>query len=494
MMTFIKEFWKSSLLGALGALLLLYIGLLIYDGLTPSATQEVPDTDTHNAAKPPPSGAVQDLPRRVSTPQIKRVRTKANIRQNRALKSIGPILPIVDIIPAPPPLPTDVKTRLIQLRRKMVVAGTYYEIRDGEKVITEAANKRRYDVLVGDMEPEDAVNFLETHRIYNPIILDKLEPRRAIDYFYKVMVPQKEREAYARGVLARAPDNPDAQMVLLSAEPDNATAAAGYRDIVDRDPENISALNALGYRLHYDQPEEAIEYLKKANSLDSTLGFFNLGLASERLGDLKTAWLYYRKQQTIQNGDLVVLHKRAIERGNPLYKPISRTPSSIPESDATPLDIGTSPHEEMLVPVAEETPWLPELPSQERHPSENQLTDKDSQKAARAEAARAEFQRQHAAAQQELEEFRKWAESIMNAEDPIDFDDFLSKELAAHLKGGDAMFAPERTVRAYEMIERYGPEKGLQKLKEKDPELAEQMERLIEAKQPSRRNNSQNRK
>ena len=35
MMTFIKEYWKSSLLGALGALLLLYIGLLIYDGLTP---------------------------------------------------------------------------------------------------------------------------------------------------------------------------------------------------------------------------------------------------------------------------------------------------------------------------------------------------------------------------------------------------------------------------------------------------------------------------
>ena len=237
-------------------------------------------------------------------PKIKRVRTKTNTRQNRALKNIGPILPITCAIPAPPPLPADIQVRLDQIRQEMIIARTYYEIWNGEKVITEAANKRRYDALVGDMEPEDAVAFLETHGVYNPIILDKLEPRRAIGYLYKVMVHQKDREAYARSVLARDPNNPDAQMVLLSAEPDNATAAAGYRDIVGRDPENISALNALGYRLHYDQPEEAIEYLKKANSLDSTLGFFNLGLAYERLGNFKTAWLYYRKQQTIQNGDI----------------------------------------------------------------------------------------------------------------------------------------------------------------------------------------------
>ncbi len=376
----------------------------------------------------------------------------------------------------------------------MVIAGTMYEILDGEKVVTEAAHKRNFEILVGGMTPEDAVTFLETYQIYNPLILDELEPRRAIDYLYKVRARWKDRETYARGVLARAPDNPDAQMVLLSAEPDNTIAAAGYRDIVNRDPENLRALNGLGYRLHYDQPEEAIEYLKKANSLDATRGLFNLGLASERLGDVKTAWLYYRKQQTIQNGDLVELHKRAIEMGNPLYKPISRTPSSISESDEMLMDIGEMTHEQTFAPVAEETPWLPELPSQERHPSENQLTDKDSQKATRAEAIRAEFQRQQATAQQELDDFLKWAESIMNAEDTNNLDDFLSKEFAAHLNGGDAQFAPERTVRAYEMIERYGPEKGLQRLKTKDPELAEQMERLLEAKQPSRRNNSQNRK
>ena len=375
-----------------------------------------------------------------------------------------------------------------------------YEIQDGSLEITEAAHKRRYEVLVGDMIPEDAVAFLETHGIYNPIILDKLEPRRAIDYLYKVKARQKDRETYARSVLARDPGNPDAQMVLLSTEPDNATAAAGYRNIVAKDPKNIRVLNRLGYRLHYDHPEEAIQYLKKANNLDATRGLYNLGLAYERLGDVKTAWLYYRKQQTIQNGDLVVLHKRAIEMGKPLYKSISRTSSPIPESDEMLMDIGDMTHEETFAPVAEETPRLPELLPEERHTSENQPINKEDRKAARAEAARAEFQRQqtefqqHAAAQRELEEFLKWAESIMTADESIDFDDFLSKEFAAHLKGGDALFEPERTVRAFEMIERYGPKKGLQKLKEKDPELAKQMERLIEERRPPRRNNPQNRK
>ena len=330
----------------------------------------------------------------------------------------------------------------------MVIAGTMYEIRDGEKVITEAAHKRYYDVLVGGMSSEDAVTFLETYQIYNPLILNELEPRRAIDYLYKVRARQKDRETYAKSVLARDPGNPDAQMVMLSAEQDNVTAAAGYRNIVAKDPENYRALNALGYRLHYNHPEEAIQFLKKANSLDSTIGYFSLGLAYERLGNLKTAWLYYRKHQTVKNGDLVEIHKRAIEMGNPMYKPISHTPSPISESDEMLMDIGEMTHEETLTPVAEETPWLPEFSSQEHISTENQPTDKENRNSARAEAARTEFQRQQAATQRELDDFLKWAEDIMNAEVSIDF---LSQELAAHLKGGDTLFVPERTVRAYEI-------------------------------------------
>ena len=487
MNAFVKDYWKSFLLGGLGALVLICVGLPVYDRLTLDTPQEGADIDAHSTTIPPPSDVVKKKPP-VLTPHIKRVRTKMTPHQNRSPDNIGSILPITSP-ESPPLLPTEIQMRLNKIYREMVIAGTMYEIRNGEKVITEAAYKRNYEILVGDMSTEDALAFLETYQIYNPIILDKLEPRRAIDYFHKVRARWQERKAYATSVLARDPSNPDAQMVLLSAERDDTVAAAGYRDIVNRYPDDIGALNALGYRLHYDQPEEAIQYLKRANNLDSSVGFFNLGMAYERLGDLKTAWLYYRKQQTIQNGDLVELHKRAIELGRPLYKSIYDTTLPIQETDEMSLDTATISQEELAVPAAEETPWLPELPSQEYDLSDNQLTGEERQYGARAEAARAtferqqsEFQRRQAAAQQEFEEFLKWAESIMNGEESFEPEDFLTKEFAAHLKGGKTRYSPERTIRAYEMIEQYGPEEGLKRLKEKDPELAEEIELHIKSK------------
>lgn len=487
MNAFVKDYWKSFLLGGLGALVLICVGLPVYDRLTLDTPQERTDLDTHSTAIPPPSTDVRNRPP-VLTPQIKRVRTKTTPHQNRSPDNIGSILPITSP-DSPPLLPTEIQTRLNRIYREMVIAGTMYEIRNGEKVITEAAYMRRFEILVGGMSTEDAVAFLETYQIYNPIILDELEPRRAIDYLYKVRARWQEKEAYARSVLARDSSNPDAQMVLLSAEQDDTVAAAGYRDIVSRYPDDIGALNALGYRLHYDHPMEAIQYLKMANNLDSSVGYFNLGMAYERLGDLKTAWLYYGKQQTIQNGDLVELHKDAIEMGEPLYKSIYATILPIQETDEVSLDTATSSQEELSVPAVEETPWLPDISSKEHNLSDNQLTDKGRQYAARAEAARAaferqqsEFQRRQAAAQQEFEEFLKWAESIMNGEESIEPEDFLTKEFAAHLKGGKTRYSPERTIRAYEMIERYGPEEGLRRLKEKDAELAEEIELHIKSK------------
>ena len=126
---------------------------------------------------------------------------------------------------------------------------------------------------------------------------------------------------------------------------------------------------------------------------------------------------------------------------------------------------------------------------------EKQPLNKEDQKAARAEAARAEFQRQQETAQREFNEFLKWVESIMNEESPIDTNNFLTKQLEAHLKGGKTTVEPERIVRAFEMIKRYGGTKGIQRLKEKDPELAAEVERLMKEKQqPPRRNNPQNKK
>ena len=59
--------------------------------------------------------------------------------------------------------------------------------------------------------------------------------------------------------------------------------------------------------------------------------------------------------------------------------------------------------------------------------------------------------------------------------------------------GDKTEVTPERLVRAFEMIERHGRKRGLQRLKDKDPGLAAKVQRFLEEKQqPSRRNNQQN--
>lgn len=335
----------------------------------------------------------------VSTPKKFRKVTESKTTHDHD-KNLGSIFSASTHSSTPPLLPSDIQTRLDEIYQEMRITNTFFEIRNGEKVVTEAAYKRLYDALVSGMSPEEAVVFLETYQIYNPIILDKLEPLRAIGYLYKVRARWIEKESYARNVLIRDPGNIDARMVLLSAEPDDSAAVAGYRDIVTRDPGNINALIGLGYRLHYDYPDEAIQYLKKVNSLDATRGLFSLGLAYERLGDLKTAWLYYRKQQTIQNGDIVVLHKRSIERGTPLYAPVPLSSAELPVLDEASIGITADPHEATHV-HDESSTWQPEFASEERSSSEDQLmTD-----AARREAARAEAEGLYAAEQQVLTSF-----------------------------------------------------------------------------------------
>ena len=201
---------------------------------------------------------------------------------------------------------------------------------------------------------------------------------------------------------------------------------------------------------------------------------------------MKTAWLYYRRHLTLWPRDpLAGSHLSWIETGEPKYTPIYLERQPVLPRDKPSMDKGAVISKEKRNPAAKELPWFPELPPDETHPSENRPTD--------VEAARAEFERRQAAAQKEFDAFIKWAESIMAEESAIDTNDFLTKELAAHLKGGKTEVAPERLVRAFEMKERYGRTSGLERLKDKDPKLAAKVERFHEEKQqPSRRSNSPN--
>ncbi len=83
-----------------------------------------------------------------------------------------------------------------------------------------------------------------------------------------------------------------------------------------------------------------------------------------------------------------------------------------------------------------------------------------------------------------VQDFQKrLTEALRTPLNDADIDAQLEKQLPTEQRLTDTLrerFSPERLKRVSETLERYGPEEGLRKVREQDPELAEQMERLIE--------------
>ena len=82
---------------------------------------------------------------------------------------------------------------------------------------------------------------------------------------------------------------------------------------------------------------------------------------------------------------------------------------------------------------------------------------------------------EHAAAQQEFDDFLKWMQTIENATSPSELDDFLMREMALHHQGGDMRFTADRLIRAYETLNHYGETEGILRLKKIDPDIVKAM-------------------
>ncbi len=474
----------------------------------PDVAAHTPDADKTQMNLSPDSTS-HETPNVEVSRKHRPTRIKKAVHKIQALKNIVPTKHIVtipvadhdDVIDPPPPPPISLEHRRIlmlpppadlELRRTLLIdlLEAHKERWDTQTgfchVYPGAESQMQLETLIRNMNPEEAIALLEKYSWYNEAILSKVSVQRAFKYLHTIRAMGQKVNEYAEKALAENPDNFDAKMKLILSETDDAKAAAGYREILAKDPNNVGALLNLGYRTHYDDPEGALVHLIKGNKLDPTLGFRAIGLVYERLGDVKTAWLYYRKHLTLWPTDpLARSHLSWINSGKPKYTPIYLERQPVPPRDETSKDKGTVNPKEKRIPDAKEMPWFPELPPQETHLPQNQQSAD--------EAARAEFQRRHTAAQKEFDAFMKWVESIMREDAAIATNDFLTKELAAHLKGDKTEVTPERIVRAFEMFERYGRTRGLQRLKDKDPGLAADVQRFLEEKQqPSQRNNQQN--
>jgi len=226
-----------------------------------------------------------------------------------------------------------------------------------------------------------------------------------------------------------------------------------------------------------------------------------LGIAYQRLGDYKTAWVHFKKAQTLEPHPWNEVHLEAIAKGEPILSPVPRDPvSDLPlQGAALPqqksVDVPSVPNSDVFVDgfvIPEDIPASPQVPDSL---SPEELARQDAEHEAFLEMLREqeEFARRLAEEEQfradyfrEVEDFINWAESIMN-DAPIDTNNFLAKEMERHLLGEKTKFAPDRLKRGFEFINKYGRDEGIKRLQQLDPSLAKEVtQQLNERRVPPR--------
>ena len=346
------------------------------------------------------------------------------------------------ILPFPPIIDTQIQFFLLD--PDMALVGLMYKYKQGK------------------IDLDYVVEYLESQYIYDPAILKKLEPRRAFRYLAATLVSSDIVKAYAERILTKDPDNPYARARMVRYEQDNAKAAALYREILINHPDHPPTLFGLGYCLLDNSPKEAIQYLKKANRLEPTSGLISLAMAYEKLGDVKTAWFCYKKNITIRK-----LRKFESSRFPP---PQRQVDFFYPVDETNLRAIEGGRHWRSVIKLVPD-------PKQQLKKGDHQENKGVAPHMVKA------FQPVNAQQKREIQEFyqfRDWVNHIAKTNSFVHRNDFLAKEIDAHLKDGKPIFAPERIVRAYEITIRYPGKEGLQRLKKTDPEVVLEIERLMQ--------------
>ncbi len=394
---------------------------------------------------------------RVETPKKRPFLTRKRARQHAIPKKRVLPRPVSDKISSPVQLSTDINDVISPQLQPLSDANTVIFPLQLIPDIQAFLDPMHVDITLavimgkykqGKIDLEYVVDFLESQHIYKPTILEKLEPRRAFRYFNRILVSRDTVKAYAERILAKDPDNPDAQAHMVRYEKDNTKAAALYRKILIKHPNHPPTLSGLGYRLLDHSPEEALQYLKRANLLDPTLGLMGLGREYERLGDVKTAWFCYKKSITIRNRE---------------NREKEKFPPSLIHVDYFYAD------ESNLYAIEGGKYWKSAI-KLVPDPNENTI-----RKVLTFQSVNAQQEREI----REFYQFRDWVQNILSRKLVNRRSDFLIIEVERHLEGGKPMFDPERIVRAYEITTRYPGKEGVQRLKKTDPEVALEIERLL---------------
>ncbi len=187
-----------------------------------------------------------------------------------------------------------------------------------------------YEAVSDGRDMAATIQLLKEYGIYTHVVLDHMELYDAFIYVQNtanldIQVPIAMK--YAKRVVNEDPSSAEALEAWLylervtkdRQEDENYLYAA-----LEYHPNSARLLSELGSHLRHEKPEEAILYLKRANRLDSKVGDRDLGIAYQRLGDYKTAWVHLRKAADLYPNSAItgttVMFLEAIEEGAPFYR------------------------------------------------------------------------------------------------------------------------------------------------------------------------------
>jgi len=147
---------------------------------------------------------------------------------------------------------------------------------------------------------------------------------------------------YAERALAENPDSFEALLLRTDLLPPDREdeRIAGYKRLLEMDPDNTYVLERLGMCLTYSNPKEALRYFQRALQIDPSLPlYFSIGECYERLGRYEEAIAAYMKchERSGIEGETEALRRiRLIKSGNPFFKPIQTTPQKQLPSEQVP--------------------------------------------------------------------------------------------------------------------------------------------------------------
>ena len=179
---------------------------------------------------------------------------------------------------------------------------------------------------------DTTIKLLKEYRIYTDVVLEHMDTYEAFKYVqeYAPTDQQGPAKKYGNRLIRQNPQSAESLEAMLHIAvymTDDPHEKETYlRGAIKYHPNSGKALYELGSLLSFDKPGEAIMHLKKGELYNPAAVNSELGVAYERLGDYKTAWIHYKKALYHNPEAYCIINLEAIEKGEPVLSPIKLTP------------------------------------------------------------------------------------------------------------------------------------------------------------------------